>query len=76
MRFPFLVNTIGNLIFKGTSVAEQKVLDISLMEESAENAVINGDIVLMVFGAIIVAALIIGIVSKIRNTKKYAEISQ
>ena len=46
------------------------------MEESAENAVINGDIVLMVFGAIIVAALIIGIVSKIRNTKKYAEISQ
>jgi len=72
----FLVNTIGNLIFKGTSVAEQKVLDISLMEESAENAVINGDIVLMVFGAIIVAALIIGIVSKIRNTKKYAEISQ
>ncbi len=72
----FLVNTVGSFIFRGTSAVEPKVLDISLMESSSENAVINGDIVLIVFGALIAVALVIGIAGKFRNNKKYAEISR
>lgn len=72
----FLVNTIGNLIFKGTNAVQPKVLDISLMETSAENAVINGDIVLIVFGALVAVAIFIGIAGKVKGMKKYAEVSR
>lgn len=71
-----LVNVFGNLIFKGTSAVEPKVLDISLMEKAAENAVVNGNIVLYVFGALLVIALAIGIHGKIKSSRKYSEISR
>jgi len=38
-----LVNVFGNLIFKGTSAVEPKVLEISLMQISSEYAVVNGN---------------------------------
>ncbi len=72
----FLVNIIGSFMFRGTSAVEPKVLEISLMESAAENSVINGDIVLIIFGVILVAALAIGIINKVRNTNKYSELSR
>jgi len=72
----FLVNVFGNLIFKGTAAVEPKILDISLMQISSENAVVNGNIVLYVFGALLVIALAIGISGKVRSSKKYAEVSR
>ncbi|HEY5584112.1 MAG TPA: ferrous iron transport protein B [Ruminiclostridium sp.] len=72
----FLVNVFGNLIFKGTAAVEPKVLDISLMKAASENAVVNGDIVLYVFGALLVLALAIGVSGKVRSFKKYAEVSR
>lgn len=70
----FLVNVLGNMIFKGTQAVEPKILDISLMEAASENTVINGDIVLIVFGAILIIALAIGIFGKIRNSRQYADV--
>ncbi len=72
----FLVNTIGNLILKGTNAVQPKALDISLMETSAENAVINVDIVLIVFGVLLAAAIVVGIVGKVKGMKKYAEVAR
>ncbi len=72
----FLVNSIGGIIFRGTSAVEPKVLEISLMESAAENSVINGDIVLIIFGVMLAAALAIGIINKVRGRNKYVEPSR
>jgi len=64
-----LVNVIGNIIFRGTSYVTRTALDIGLMEEASGGAVVNGDIVLIVFGVILAIGLIVGIASKIRSYK-------
>lgn len=67
-----LVNTIGGFIFKGKPATQAKVLDISVMEEASETAVVNGDIVLILFGFILLVGIGIVIYSKIKNKKKLA----
>lgn len=67
-----LVNLIGGLIFKGTSVATKVALDIGIMEEAAESAVVEGDITLYLFGALLIIGLLIGLASKITSTRNYA----
>ena len=64
-----LVNVIGNIVFKGTSYVTKTALDIGVMEEASGGAVVNGNIVFIVFGAILAIGLITGIASKIRNSK-------
>ncbi len=71
-----LVNVFGNIIFKGTEAVEPKALDVSLMQISSENAVVNGNVVLYVFGALLVVAFAIGIYGKISSSNKYAEVSR
>lgn len=66
-----LVNLIGGLIFKGTSVATKVALDIGIMEEAAEGAVVEGDITLYLFGALLIIGLLIGVASKITSTRNY-----
>ncbi len=67
-----LVNVFGNLLFKGTAATVPQVLDWSLMEEASENAVVHGDIVLIVFGILLVLGLGITIFNHIRGSQKYA----
>lgn len=67
-----IVNVLGGIIFKGTSATTPVVLDIGAMEEAAEGAVVNGDIVLMVFGAILVIAIVMGILNKLKGSRKKA----
>ena len=67
-----LVNLIGGLIFRGTPAMTPQALDYSAMEEASESAVINGDIVLIVFGAILVIALVWAICYKLHSRRKYA----
>ena len=74
--FAMLVNLIGGLIFAGTPAMVPQQLDVSLMEEASEGAVINGDIVLIIFAAILVIALAFIIVNKVRGRKKYAAASK
>lgn len=64
-----LVNVIGTIIFRGTSYVRKTALDIGVMEEASGGAVVNGDIVLIVFGVILAIGLIVGITSKIRSYK-------
>lgn len=66
----FLVNTIGGFMLKGTKATEKMVLDISLMEEVSEGAVINGDIALIASLILIAVSLIIIIGNKINSSKK------
>ncbi len=66
-----LVNVLGNLALKGTNAVVKSALDIGLMEEASEGAVVHGDIVLILFGILLVIGLVIGIVSKIRSAKDY-----
>lgn len=68
-----LINLVGGLIFSGTPAVTPQVLDTAVLEEASEGAVINGDIVLIVFGAILVLALIIGIASRVRSSKQRAK---
>lgn len=65
-----LVNLVGGLIFSNSAAVAPRVLDTALLEEASEGSVINGDIVLIVFGAILVLALIIGIVSRVRSSRQ------
>lgn len=65
-----IVNVLGGIIFKGTAATTPIVLDIGAMEEASEGAVVNGDIVLMVFGALLVIAIVIGIVNQFSNSRR------
>jgi len=67
----FLINVVGSFLFRGTDATVRKVLDISRMEEVSENAVVNGDIVLMIFGALIAISLVIIVINKLKSVKKY-----
>ena len=71
-----LVNVIGNLVLKGTNAVVKTTLDIGIMEEASEGAVVNGDIVLIIFGALLVIGLVIAIVSKIQSSKEYRVLEQ
>lgn len=71
-----LINVIGNIIFKGTSYVTKTALDISLMEKAAESDVVNGNIVFIIFGVLLVIGLVITIGNKIRSSKDYMEISE
>ncbi len=64
-----LVNVIGTIIFRGTSYVTKTALDIGVMEEASGGAVVNGNIVLIVFGVILAIGLVVGIASKIRSYK-------
>jgi len=64
-----LVNVIGNIVFKGTSYVTKTALDIGVMEEASAGAVVNGNIVFIVFGVILAIGLITVIASKIRSSK-------
>ncbi len=66
-----LVNLIGSAIFANTPAAAQMPLETGILEEASEGAVVNGDIVLIVFGVILVAAVIVILVNKARQRKKY-----
>ena len=72
----FLVNLIGGIIFKGTEATAPKVLDISMMESAAEESVIGGDIVLFIFGIILIIVLAIGVVNYFKNSNKKAYASK
>ncbi|WP_353095798.1 ferrous iron transport protein B [Tissierella praeacuta] len=65
-----IVNVVGGIIFKGTAATTPVVLDIGAMEEASEGAIVNGDIVLMVFGALLVIAIIIGIVNQFSSSRR------
>lgn len=54
-----LVNVIGSFIFKGTDAMQPVVLNPSAVERAGEGAVVEGNIVLYVFGAILIVSLII-----------------
>ncbi|MBP1924930.1 ferrous iron transport protein B [Sedimentibacter acidaminivorans] len=69
----FLINVIGSYMLKGTNATQKKVLDISIMEEVSENAVVNGDIVLIVFGVFIAISIITVVANKFKTIKKYAK---
>ncbi len=72
-----LVNLVGGLIFPG-SAAQSIVLNPGLMEEAGGGEVIHGDIVLIVFGAVLVLAVVLMIAGKIRTVreaKNYANAS-
>lgn len=65
-----LVNLVGGFIFKNTEATTPKVLDIGSMEQASESAVVNGDIVLMIFGGLLLISLGIGISNHIKKPKK------
>lgn len=67
-----LINVIGNIVFKGTSHVTKTALDIGVMEEASGGAVVNGNIVFIIFGVILAVGLFIGIVNKIKNSRDYA----
>ena len=71
-----LVNVIGNLVLKGTGAVEKTALDIGIMEEASEGAVVNGDIVMILFGALLVIGLVIAIVSRTRSSKDYKQLAE
>ncbi|MDD4564670.1 MAG: ferrous iron transport protein B [Eubacteriales bacterium] len=71
-----LVNLVGGAIFNGTSYVTKAALDIGLMEEASEGAVIEGDITLYVFGAMLVIGLIFIIINKIRSPKNYKDLPE
>lgn len=64
-----LVNQVGSLIFKNTSAMNPVVLDPSVMEEAGEGAVIAGDIVLIIFGALLAIGIIIAVVNAISDAR-------
>lgn len=55
-----LVNVLGHIFFKGTSAVEKVPLNYRVLEtyEEADNIIGGGDIVLYIFGALLVIALI------------------
>nr|WP_122012231.1 ferrous iron transport protein B [Maliibacterium massiliense] len=65
-----LVNLVGGWIFSGTPATAPQALDIGAMEEAAEGAIINGDIVLYVFGAVLLIALAIIFINKVRGGRR------
>ncbi len=73
--FAMLVNIIGNLIFKGTSIVEKIPLDYNVMEEVSESVDISsgGNVVVYALLAIMGASLIYIIFNSIKNkTRKIA----
>ncbi|RRC92433.1 ferrous iron transport protein B [Erysipelotrichaceae bacterium OH741_COT-311] len=62
-----LVNVVGNLIFKGTQVVEKVKLDPTMLESASEEAIIQGDIVMIVFGILLGIALLYMIVEFIKK---------
>lgn len=64
-----LVNQVGSLIFKNTSAMDPVILDPSVMEEAGEGAVIGGDIVLIIFGALLAIGIIIAVVNAIGDAR-------
>lgn len=71
-----LVNLIGSAIFAGTAATVPTALDIGVMEEAAEGAVVNGDITLIIIGVLLAIALIVGIVSYVKRKKQYKNLMQ
>ena len=71
-----LIFQVGRLIFNGTSAMDPVVLDPSAMEEMAEGAVIQGDIVLIIFGVLLALALIIGLWNVVQNAKHRKKMNQ
>lgn len=69
-----LINLIGNAIFSGTAVANKVALDIGALEAASEGDVVNFDIVLAIFIAIIVVALLIMIFAKVTK-RDYSDIN-
>ncbi|NLY21037.1 MAG: ferrous iron transport protein B [Tissierellia bacterium] len=70
--FAFLVNTIGNLVFKGTSIVQKVPLDYTIMEEVSESVDISlgGNVVVYAFLGIIVASMIYMLFYSIRQKAK------
>lgn len=62
-----LVNLAGSFLLKGTDATRPIVMDYSMMESAGEGAVVHGDIVMYIFAAIIIIALIIGAASLLQG---------
>ena len=73
-----IVNNVGNIIFAGTDAVKQVVLDPNVMEEASTAVDISGggSIVLVMFGAILLAGLLYVIVGKLRKKKTPSKIIQ
>jgi ferrous iron transport protein B len=69
-----LVNLIGSAIFVNSPVTTQTALDAGILEEVSEGNVVNGDVVLIAFGIILVAAVIVILVNKASQHKKYGSL--
>lgn len=70
-----LVNLIGSAALAGTPATQPRPLDIGMMEEASEAAVINGDIVLIVFAVILAVALVIGLTAYISRKRRYKKVA-
>ncbi|NLY09477.1 MAG: ferrous iron transport protein B [Tissierellia bacterium] len=70
-----IVNVVGNLIFKGTSVAQKVALDYNAMSAFEESdAIVEGDVVLYAFGAILIIGLALIIYNSIKKGQKQAQL--
>ncbi len=69
-----LVNLIGSAIFANSPATTQTALGAGILEDVSEGDVVNGDVVLIVFGIILVAAVIIILVNKANQRKKYGSL--
>ncbi len=71
-----LINLIGSAIFAGTAATVPKALDIGMMAEASEGAVVSGDVVLIVIAALVAVAVVAAIVHSVRNKNKYHSIGK
>ena len=71
-----LVNVIGSLVLRGTGAVVKKALDIGIMENASQGAVINGNIVLILFGVLLILGLMIALANKIKSSREYRTVDQ
>ena len=71
-----LVNVIASFVLIGPDVTKPIAIDYFVMERAGEGAVVEGDIVMYIFIVMIITALIIRMISFVKDRvsqKQYSE---
>lgn len=71
----FIVNQVGNLIFKGTKYTEKIHLDHSILEEASESVDVKGNLVLYVIAGLIVVAVVGALIARLKQKSKYKKVA-
>ncbi|WP_294795580.1 nucleoside recognition domain-containing protein, partial [uncultured Fenollaria sp.] len=71
----FIVNVLGNLIFKGTELVKKVPLDYEAAEEASEAVDVQGNLILYVLAGLVVVAVVGAIIARIEQRQKYKKVA-